>query len=81
MKARGNRDEIVLATKYTTMYDASAKDKANKLGNSYKSMYMSIENSLKNLQTSYVDILYLHWYVRRALQLMLSAQDPNLAYY
>lgn len=62
MKARGNRDEIVLATKYTTMWDSSAKDKSNKIGNSYKSMFVSVEKSLQNLQTSYIDILYLHWY-------------------
>jgi aryl-alcohol dehydrogenase-like predicted oxidoreductase len=43
------------------MYDYGAKDKSNKWGNSYKSMHVSLEASLKKLQTSYVDILYLHW--------------------
>jgi aryl-alcohol dehydrogenase-like predicted oxidoreductase len=62
MKARGNRDDIVLATKYTTMYDYAAKDRSNKWGNSYKSMYVSVDESLKKLQTHYIDILYLHWW-------------------
>lgn len=61
MKARDNRDEMVIATKYTTMYDYDAKDKSNKWGNSYKSMFISVDASLKKLQTHYIDLLYLHW--------------------
>ncbi|KAK9895708.1 Aldo/keto reductase [Cystobasidium minutum MCA 4210] len=59
---RNNRDELVIATKYTTMYDYGAKDRSNKWGNSYKSMFVSLEASLKKLKTHYVDILYLHWW-------------------
>lgn len=62
MTERKNRDEMVIATKYTTMYDYGAQDKSNKWGNSYKSMVVSVEASLKKLQTHYIDILYLHWY-------------------
>lgn len=61
MKARDNRDEMVIATKFTTMYDYDAKDKSNKWGNSYKSMFISVDASLKKLQTHYIDLLYLHW--------------------
>lgn len=63
MTERNIRDELVIATKYTTMYDQNVKDKSNKWGNSYKSMFLSLDASLKKLKTHYVDILYLHWYV------------------
>lgn len=62
MAERKNRDQMVIATKYTTMYDYGVRDRSNKWGNSYKSMFVSLEESLKKLQTHYVDILYLHWW-------------------
>ena len=31
-------------------------------GNSVKSMHVSVEASLKKLKTSYIDILYVHWW-------------------
>jgi aryl-alcohol dehydrogenase-like predicted oxidoreductase len=31
-------------------------------GNNVKSMYISLEASLKKLRTSYVDIFYVHWW-------------------
>lgn len=71
MAERKNRDEMVIATKFTTMYDFDGKDRSNKWGNSYKSMFVSLEASLKKLQTSYVDILYLHWYVQIILYLVI----------
>ena len=39
----------------------------NFCGNSRKSMHVSVEASLKKLQTSYIDLLYVHWcmYMRR----------------
>lgn len=61
MKARGNRDQIVLATKYTGFNDGSTKD-ANSAGNHVKSMMLSVRESLKRLQTTYIDIFYVHFW-------------------
>ncbi|THX38800.1 Aldo/keto reductase [Aureobasidium pullulans] len=57
-----NRDEMVIATKFTGGYMRGEPNRiqANFSGNGTKSMKMSLEASLKKLQTSYVDILYLH---------------------
>ncbi|KAF9201866.1 hypothetical protein BGZ49_007933 [Haplosporangium sp. Z 27] len=64
MAKRDNRDQIVLATKYTTTFKGHESDKiqANYGGNGAKSMRLSIEASLKNLQTSYIDLFYVHWW-------------------
>lgn len=65
MEARGNRDQMVIATKFTTSYKAYAMGKnaaRNQVGNHKKSLYLSVEDSLKKLKTSYIDILYLHWW-------------------
>ena len=65
MKERGNRDEMVIATKYTTPYMKHEKGKiqSNYGGNGTKSLILSLKHSLEKLQTSYVDILYVHWRV------------------
>ncbi|KAI5358752.1 putative NADP-dependent oxidoreductase domain-containing protein [Septoria linicola] len=65
MAERGVRDEIVLATKYSAGYKSydreNFKQQSNYTGNSAKSMYISVRDSLKKLQTEYIDILYVHW--------------------
>ena len=38
------------------------RSKALYTGNSVKSMHVSVEASLKKLRTSYIDILYVHWW-------------------
>jgi len=63
MEERGVRDQIFLATKYTLGYknsDDTVKQKINFVGNNIKSMRMSVEDSLKKLRTSYIDLLYVH---------------------
>ncbi|KAH6676695.1 NADP-dependent oxidoreductase domain-containing protein [Halenospora varia] len=65
MKKRNNRDQMVIATKFTTCYRAGKGDKEiiiNAAGNGTKSLHLSLEASLKKLQTSYIDLLYVHWW-------------------
>ncbi|RJE17952.1 norsolorinic acid reductase [Aspergillus sclerotialis] len=65
MAARKNRDQIVVATKFTADYKSYelGKGKApNHCGNHKRSMIMSVRDSLKKLQTDFIDILYVHWW-------------------
>ncbi|KAH7160935.1 NADP-dependent oxidoreductase domain-containing protein [Dactylonectria macrodidyma] len=65
MKKRGVRDEIVLATKYTTNFRGGPNAThimSNFQGNGSKSLLTSVNNSLRNLQTDYIDLLYVHWW-------------------
>lgn len=60
MKERGIRDQIVLATKFTTCFRVGSGDKEiiiNAAGNGTKSLHVSLEASLKKLQTSYIDLV------------------------
>lgn len=52
-----DRDYFVLATKYT-LKDNTTNPNAS--GNSRKNMMRSVEESLKRLQTDFIDVLYLH---------------------
>ncbi|KAL4903585.1 hypothetical protein BDW74DRAFT_185973 [Aspergillus multicolor] len=66
MEGRGNRDQMVIATKYTHGTHAHNHKgtplQSNHVGNSLKSLHLSISSSLARLRTSYIDILYLHWW-------------------
>ncbi|KAI1281508.1 aryl-alcohol dehydrogenase [Xylaria sp. FL0933] len=65
MASRKNRDQLVLATKFTTDYKSHEVGKGksvNACGNHKKSLHMSVRDSLAKLQTDYIDILYLHWW-------------------
>ena len=60
MKRRGNRDEMVIATKFTTPFRTGKGDEEiiiNTAGNGSKSLHVSLEKSLKKLQTSYIDLV------------------------
>ncbi|EGO23741.1 hypothetical protein SERLADRAFT_470037 [Serpula lacrymans var. lacrymans S7.9] len=62
---RGIRDQLVIATKYTSNRErgnSNIKQHAMYAGNNFKSMHISVEASLKKLRTSYIDILYVHWW-------------------
>jgi aryl-alcohol dehydrogenase-like predicted oxidoreductase len=54
---RGNRESLVLATKYTTL---RRPGDPNSTGSHRKSMFASVETSLRQLSTDYLDLLYLH---------------------
>ncbi|EXK27417.1 hypothetical protein FOXG_02647 [Fusarium oxysporum f. sp. lycopersici 4287] len=60
---RGVRDQMVVATKFSNRISPNGARpiQANEQGNHAKSLITSLEASLQKLQTSYVDILYLHW--------------------
>jgi len=64
MESRGVRDQIIIATKYSTNFKQGqdVKIKANYTGNNLKSMNVSVDASLKKLRTNYIDLLYVHWW-------------------
>ncbi|KAI0365740.1 aryl-alcohol dehydrogenase [Pilatotrama ljubarskyi] len=65
MELRGNRDQLIIATKYTSpfkLHDKDIKQKSSYIGNNLKSLHLSVEASLKKLRTTYIDILYVHWW-------------------
>lgn len=66
MRERGNRDEMVIATKFATAYQAykghEGMIQSNFGGNSAKGIRHSVEASLRKLGTGYVDLLWLHWW-------------------
>lgn len=60
MKARNNREEIIVATKYTSawqLHNQDTKIQSNYGGNNKKSLVLSLETSLRALQTSYIDLV------------------------
>jgi aryl-alcohol dehydrogenase-like predicted oxidoreductase len=67
MEDRGVRDEIVLATKFTGMQitekekEGGTVIKSNFGGNSAKNIHISVERSLKQLRTSYIDIVSIYY--------------------
>jgi len=65
MEARHNRDQLVIATKFTTDYRGHELGKGratNHCGNHKRSLHMSVRDSLKKLRTDWIDILYVHWW-------------------
>ncbi|KAF7533687.1 hypothetical protein G7054_g6867 [Neopestalotiopsis clavispora] len=65
MKKRGVRDQMVIATKFTTNFHAGRGDSeiiTNFTGNEAKSLHTSVRASLEKLQTDYIDLLYVHWW-------------------
>lgn len=60
MKKRGVRDQMVIATKYTTCFRAGHGENeilANFTGNGTKSLHTSVNASLRKLQTDYIDLV------------------------
>ncbi|WP_306359698.1 aldo/keto reductase [Nocardia sp. CC227C] len=70
---RDNRESLVLATKYTML---RRPGDPNSGGNHRKSMFASVEASLRNLRTDYLDLLYLHaWDFLTPVEEILRGMD------
>ncbi|MEV1084202.1 aldo/keto reductase [Streptomyces sp. NPDC050211] len=70
---RDNRESLVLATKYTTL---RRPGDPNSGGSHRKSLFASVEASLRQLNTDYIDLLYLHvWDFRTPVEEILRGMD------
>ncbi|MBU3063523.1 aldo/keto reductase [Nocardia sp. NEAU-G5] len=70
---RDNRESLVLATKYTML---RRPGDPNSGGNGRKSMIASVEASLRNLNTDYIDLFYLHaWDFTTPVEEILRGMD------
>jgi len=71
------RDRLVLATKYGLCTDP---EDPNSLGNSRRNMVLSVERSLKRLETDYIDLLWIHaWYFENPIDDTVRALDDLVA--
>ncbi|MEU9690676.1 aldo/keto reductase [Amycolatopsis japonica] len=71
--ARGRRESLVLATKYTTL---RRPGDPNSGGGQRKSLFASVEASLRQLDTDYIDLLYLHlWDFTTPVEEILRGMD------
>lgn len=64
LELRQCRDEMVIATKYSNGFRIHEKgiQHSSFTGNSTKSLYTTVQASLKKLRTDYIDIMYVHWF-------------------
>ncbi|KAI5475705.1 hypothetical protein MNV49_001039 [Pseudohyphozyma bogoriensis] len=60
MKLRNNRDQLVIASKYGSP-NGEGTD-ANQRGTAFKNMTLTIRDTLKRLQTDYIDVYYIHFW-------------------
>jgi aryl-alcohol dehydrogenase-like predicted oxidoreductase len=71
--AGNRRDRLVIATKYTS---SIRPGDPNAGGNHRKSMVVSVEQSLRRLQSDYIDLLYLHiWDATTPVDEIMRAMD------
>ena len=64
LKTRGNREQLVIATKVTGPADWLPYIRKGQLAFDRKNIETALNNSLKRLQTDYVDLYQLHWPTR-----------------
>lgn len=69
----GRRERLVISTKYSL---TTRPGDPNAAGNGRKNMVRSVEDSLRRMQTDYIDLLYLHmWDFRTPVDEILRAFD------
>ena len=81
---KGDRDRYVIATKYT-LHDHRYPNDLNAGGNHRKNLNREVNNSLKRLQTDYIDVLYMHVWdfttsieeIMRSLNNLVDSQKVN----
>ena len=70
---KGRRHPLVISTKYSL---TTQPGNPNAAGNHRKNMVRSVEDSLRRMQTDYIDLLYLHmWDFRTPVDEILRAFD------
>lgn len=77
---RAERDQFVIATKYSLRVGNGSATDPNYGGNSRKSMTRNVEESLKRLNTDHIDLLYLHmWDFRTPVEEVLQSVHHLIA--
>lgn len=77
---KSERDRFVIATKYTLRVGKGHAADPNHGNNSRKSMVRNVEDSLKRLNTDYIDLLYLHmWDFMTPVEEVLQAVHHLIA--
>lgn len=70
---KGKREQLVISTKYSL---TTRPGDPNAAGNQRKNMVRSVEDSLRRMQTDYIDLFYLHmWDFRTPADEILRAFD------
>ena len=70
---RGRRREVILATKYSLCTDTAD---VNSFGNHRRNLVLSVEDSLRRLDTDFIDLLWVHaWYFDNEVEDVVRALD------